>query len=166
MFLIPSHIRKILGSVLTESAHDGPHTALIILPHGQVLCSVNNGDKDWENGSSGQASGSSTNDDDEEGEDEDEDQGNDQDGDDESEGDDDEPYIPTPERNRMLRGIVNTQLLESNAFPLRSSEGGGKKRSSLKIECEVNPSPSHPSPQLSTLTFLRSGTTSRSSEES
>jgi hypothetical protein len=156
MFLIPSHIRKTLGSVLTDHPHDGPHTALILLPHGQVLCSVNNGDEDWmgESGSgsgsvSGQqagGAGSLTGDDQEEDDDEDDEDQDEKQGDDSDDDDDDEPYIPTPERNRMLRGIVNTQLLESNAFPFRPSQGGGggggggggKKRSSLKIECEVN----------------------------
>jgi hypothetical protein len=158
MFLIPSHIRKTLGSVLTESTHQGPHTGLILLPHGQVLCSITNEDEDWDVGSGGTSASGSLGDEDEDGDDED-----DVDNAEDDDNDEDEPYIPTPERNRMLRGIVNTQLLESNAFPLRpssssaavaggSGSGSEKKRSSLKIECEVSPSTS--SPHLTTLNSL------------
>jgi hypothetical protein len=57
---------------------------------------------------------------------------------DEREDDEDEPYIPTPERNRMLRGIVKSQLLETDAFPDRSVPGGKKERGSIKIECDVS----------------------------
>jgi hypothetical protein len=140
MFLIPSHIRKVLQSVLTENAHEGPHTALLLLAHGQVLCTASNADPDWySSGSTGDDNG-----DDDGGSDDDDEDGDEDDEDDENsrgeggEDDEDEPYIPTPERNRMLRGIVKSQLLETDAFPDRSVPGGKKERGSIKIECDVS----------------------------
>jgi hypothetical protein len=140
MFLIPSHIRKVLQSVLTENAHEGPHTALLLLAHGQVLCTASNADPDWySSGSTGDDNG-----DDDGGSDDDDEDGDEEDEDDENsrgeggEDDEDEPYIPTPERNRMLRGIVKSQLLETDAFPDRSVPGGKKERGSIKIECDVS----------------------------
>jgi hypothetical protein len=37
-----------------------------------------------------------------------------------------------------LRGIVKSQLLETDAFPDRSVPGGKKERGSIKIECDVS----------------------------
>jgi hypothetical protein len=140
MFLIPSHLRKVLQSVLTENAHEGPHTALLLLAHGQVLCTASNADPDWySSGSTGDDDG-----DDDGGPDDDDEDGDEGDEDDENsrgeggEDDEDEPYIPTPERNRMLRGIVKSQLLETDAFPDRTVPGGKKERGSIKIECDVS----------------------------
>jgi hypothetical protein len=134
MFLIPSHIRKVLGSVLTDSANEGPHTALLLLVHGQVLCTASNADPDW-------ASPSDGGEDDGSSDDEEEDAGDDDEEDDQVAGEQDdeaEPYIPTPERNRMLRGIVKIQLLETDAFPEKISGRGKKGRGHIKIECEVS----------------------------
>jgi hypothetical protein len=136
MFLIPSHIRKVLGSVLTESASDGPHTALLLLAHGQVLCTASNADSDWGSPSDGLEDAG---DDDEE---ENGDDGSEKDQGDREQDDDCEPYIPTPERNRMLRGIVKIQLLETDSFPDKSSGGGKRERGNIKIECEVSFNPS------------------------
>lgn len=136
MFLIPSHLRKVLQSVLTENAHEGPHTALLLLAHGQVLCTASNADPDWYSSGNSEGDDGGSDDDDEDGDEADEDDGNSrgEGGDD----DEDEPYIPTPERNRMLRGIVKSQLLETDAFPDRSVPGGKKERGSIKIECDVS----------------------------
>lgn len=137
MFLIPSHIRKVLQSVLTEDAKEGAHTALLLLAHGQVLCTASNADPDWYSSTGGEDQNGEGSDDD----DEDDDAGDDNDEDQDEGGEDDdedEPYIPTPERNRMLRGIVKSQLLETDAFPDRTTAGGKKERGSIKIECDVS----------------------------
>jgi hypothetical protein len=125
MFLVPSHIRKTLQSVISEQSLQGPHTALVLLAHGQVLCAASNADTDWPSTS-----------DDNDGEDELDDQEEENDDDEEE----DEPYIPTPERNRMLRGIVKSQLIGIDGFYDQHedpTDGTKPKLKGMKIECDV-----------------------------
>lgn len=98
MFLLPLHIRSVLQSLLSEGR--GPHTALLLLAQGQVLCQATTSDADWEPQSEGE----------------------------EEEEDDEEPYMATPERNRLLRGLAKSQWAEQEV------EGG---HGAVKVECEV-----------------------------
>lgn len=99
MFLLPLHIRSVLQSLLSEGR--GPHTALLLLAQGQVLCQATTSDADWEPASEGE----------------------------EEEEDDEEPYMATPERNRLLRGLAKSQWAEQEV------EGG---HGAVKVECEVS----------------------------
>lgn len=96
MLVSPIRVHKLLSGLLGASDADGPHTALLITPQGQLLAKATVDDEDYEE--NGDAEG-----DDEDGADK-EDEDEQEDGDEE---DDDEPYLEGPERLRLLLGLAS-----------------------------------------------------------
>ncbi|WWD19861.1 hypothetical protein CI109_104328 [Kwoniella shandongensis] len=83
MLISPSHIHSLLTSLLSPLSTSGPHTALLILPQGQLLSSAFIDQDEGEDGN----------------EDEDEEE--------EGEDEDNEPYLEKPERLRLLLGLAS-----------------------------------------------------------
>lgn len=150
MFLVSHRIRSLLHSILTEDPAVGPHTALGLFASGQLLFAASNADPDF------QPEEEQTSDEkhmvvmDDEGSDEDDSDGQDDesqrehddrrdDQDEDDDGDDDEPYIPTPERNRILRGFIKSQLSGPSPFPPgRKGPDDKPTLGDMKIECDVS----------------------------
>lgn len=111
MLVSPIRVYKLLSGLLGASDADGPHTALLITPQGQLLAKATVDDEDYEE--NGDAEGEGEDGADKEDEDEQED------GDEE---DDDEPYLEGPERLRLLLGLASQW--EEDESP--------------RVECEVS----------------------------
>ncbi|KAK8853433.1 hypothetical protein IAR55_004139 [Kwoniella newhampshirensis] len=109
MLISPSHIHTLLSSLLSsQRGPEGPHTALLILPQGQLISSAfADLDDEGEESDAG-----------EEGEEGEGDGGVDGDG---GEDEDEEPYLERPERLRLLLGLAS-----------QWNEG-----ESQKMECEL-----------------------------
>ena len=121
MFLVPSHIRATIHSILTASPLDGPHTALLTSTQGQIYVSGSTYDPDWaedlerpdplEATSIAQADEA--------------DETDDEDG-------DVEPDLSMPEWKRTLRGMANREWKEH-------VDAGGKDTDRLRLQCDVSP---------------------------
>lgn len=97
MLVSPIRVHGLLSGLLGATDADGPHTALLITPQGQLLAKASIDDEDdyEENG-------------DAEGEGEDgEDKEDEEEQDDGDEDDEDEPYLEGPERLRLLLGLAS-----------------------------------------------------------
>lgn len=120
MFLIPSHLRSTLHSILTASPFDGPHTALLTSPQGQLYVSGSTYDPDWhpdleqpdasEGTAIAQADEADETDD---------------------EGEVEEPDLSMPEWRRTLRGMANREWKEH-------VDSGGKDTERLRLQCDVS----------------------------
>ncbi len=132
MLLRPSYLRQQLLSLLSDDSYLGPHTAIVLLPHGQILSAVSTSSSDWlGDGVNGLENGVDGNDDTESGggvgdlsleEKEDDDE----------EEEEEEPYMEIAERNRLLLGLASSQWASSSA-----EVGGGPMMENVKVECEV-----------------------------
>ncbi|KAI5449369.1 hypothetical protein NCC49_004773 [Naganishia albida] len=119
MFLIPSHLRSTLHSILTASPFDGPHTALLTSPQGQLYVSGSTYDPDWhpdlerpdasEGTAIAQADEADETDD---------------------EGEVEEPDLSMPEWRRTLRGMANREWKEH-------VDSGGKDTERLRLQCDI-----------------------------
>ncbi|GHJ88997.1 hypothetical protein NliqN6_5399 [Naganishia liquefaciens] len=115
MFLIPSHLRASLHSVLTASADDGPHTGLLTSVQGVLYVSGSTYDPDW----------------DESLERPDAAEDDAQDEEDEVEQEDDvEPDLSMPEWRRTLRGMANKEWKDH-------IEQGGKDTERVRLQCDI-----------------------------
>jgi hypothetical protein len=118
MFLIPSHLRNALHSVLTASPDDGPHTALITSVQGQIYVSGSTYDPDWDESlecpdpaeEQAQEDGES---------------------DEEDEEEDVEPDLTMPEWRRTLRGMANREWKDH-------LDQGGRDTERLRLKCDVS----------------------------
>ncbi|WWC64827.1 uncharacterized protein I303_107441 [Kwoniella dejecticola CBS 10117] len=109
MLISPSKIHSILTSLLSSSpspsssssSADGPHTALLIYPNGQLVSSacipLDDSATGSESESQNHEQGGANNDDNTQGEDEDEEDGD----------EDEEPYLEIQERRRLLLGLAS-----------------------------------------------------------
>lgn len=96
MLVSPIRVYGLLSGLLGASDADGPHTALLITPQGQLLAKATVDDEDFEENGDAEGDG-------EDGADK-EDEEEQEDGD---EDDDDEPYLEGPERLRLLLGLAS-----------------------------------------------------------
>ncbi|KAJ9119006.1 hypothetical protein QFC22_003495 [Naganishia vaughanmartiniae] len=117
MFLIPSHLRSALHSVLTASSTAGPHTALITSVQGQIYVSGSTYDPDWDE--SLECPDPAEQKEPEEG-----------DSDEENEEEDVEPDLTMPEWRRTLRGMANREWKDH-------LDQGGRDTERLRLKCDV-----------------------------
>lgn len=121
MFLIPSHLRTTLHSILTASPLDGPHTALLTSVQGVLYVSGSTYDADWdeslERPDPAEDAVTAGADEKEKGEEEGE--------------DDVEPDLSMPEWRRTLRGMANKEWKDH-------IEQGGKDTERLRLQCDVS----------------------------
>lgn len=115
MLVSPIRVHKLLSGLLGATDAEGPHTALLITPQGQLLAQATAPDDDEDGEENGDAEG-----DDEDGADKDDEEEQDE-GDDDDD-DDDEPYLEGPERLRLLLGLASQW--EEDESP--------------RVECEVS----------------------------
>lgn len=119
MFLIPSHLRTTLHSILTASPLDGPHTALLTSVQGVLYVSGSTYDADWDESlerpdPAEDAVIAET------------------DVEEEEDGEDDvEPDLSMPEWRRTLRGMANKEWKDH-------IEQGGKDTERLRLQCDVS----------------------------
>lgn len=113
MLVSPKRVHELLSGLLGATDAEGPHTALLITPQGQLLAKATVPDEEDDIDENGDADG------------EGEDEGGDGDEDEQDDGDedeDDEPYLEGPERLRLLLGLASQE-----------QEDG-----SQRVECEVS----------------------------
>lgn len=120
MFLVPSHLRATIHSILTASPLDGPHTALLTSTQGQIYVSGSTYDPDWaedlERPDPLEATAITQADEADETDDEDGDV---------------EPDLSMPEWRRTLRGMANREWKEH-------VDAGGKDTDRLRLQCDVS----------------------------
>ncbi|KAJ9096964.1 hypothetical protein QFC20_006325 [Naganishia adeliensis] len=119
MFLVPSHLRATIHSILTASPLDGPHTALLTSTQGQIYVSGSTYDPDWaedlERPDPLEATAIAQADEADETDDEDGDV---------------EPDLSMPEWRRTLRGMANREWKEH-------VDAGGKDTDRLRLQCDI-----------------------------
>lgn len=126
MLISPIRVHQVLDGLLGATDAEGPHTALLITPQGELLAKATVPDED-DDDEDGDAEGRDEDGGDQEGGDQggedrkepDEDDDGDDDGDEEE---DDEPYLEGPERLRLLLGLASQW--EEDESP--------------RVECEVS----------------------------
>lgn len=119
MLVSPIRIHDLLAGILESDEDQGPHTALLITPPGQLLAHATIPDEDEDDsegeGPNGRDDGDGEGSGGEGDDDEDEGSGSDDD-------EDDEPYLEGPERLRLLLGLASQW--EDDESP--------------RVECEVS----------------------------
>jgi hypothetical protein len=127
MFLVPSHLRRTLHSVLTASPLDGPHTALLTSVQGLLYVSGSTYDPDWDESlerPDPAESATISNAEEEDTSDEEADA---------------EPDLSMPEWRRTLRGMANKEWKDH-------IEQGGKDTDRLRLQCDVSSPSERPIP--------------------